>query len=160
MPLQLAGPGVRLHRREHVHARVRALVVVDAHCRGHGQPGRSEVRVHRLQELLLEYAVHPLGQRILQRVAALRHGDGDVPPLQQPDIPLAAVLDTPIGMMDQITLQGAVCERHFQSPHASPGGKVLAEKESDDLAAVGIGNKAQVGKALLQVQVGNPAASP
>ena len=77
-------------------------------------------------ELLLQYAIDSLGNRVLIRIAIGCHADAYMMIAQEADVFFAAVLIPPVRMMDQRGLGGSILQCHLERFQASFRAQILA----------------------------------
>ena len=91
--------------------------------------------------LLLQDAVHPLGQGILVAMHGLGHADRQSARLQPLDIFVATILAAPIRMVEGLLARRQFRQRLVQRPQATLRLQVVADVRSDDLARVRVGDQ-------------------
>ena len=112
---------------------------------------------HLVQPFRFQDSVCAFCNRILKRVATLRHADPDVVFLEIVHVFVAAVLAAPVAMVYQgVSLPG----RHGGDSHAERFQRVSglqrrAKRPAHDLVRVGVGQERQVAYALVRLHVGD-----
>ena len=142
----------------HSYAHVRPAVVVEVHD-GADELAcfpRSTGPFHAVEPLLLDDAVHALGQGIVRGTVVLRHADADAQGAEAPDVLVAAVLHAAVGVVDEglpVGIGPRLGDGLFQGRQRVAGLKGFRERPPDNLTGVGVGNQVQIADSVLRHDV-------
>ena len=153
-------PRHHLVRRPHVKGLVRPCSVVHADGIGYGASGCDEVQLAVVEEPgVLHRVVHPLGKRVVQRVARLRHADPRLDGHEHPHIFLGGVLHAPVRVVYQprdIYAEVSIAsDGHCQGPCRAVRRQRLMEAPPHNVAREGIREQGKVAEALAATNIGD-----
>ena len=138
-------------------APMRPFGVVELYDGGHQSPCFLQVMgtFHPIKPFLLDDAVHALRYGVVRGLVVLRHADGGIDRLQVFYIPVTAVLDTAVGMMDQPLKPQVrdILDPHVQGRHGIGGGEAVREDPSDDLMGEGVSEQVEIGDSHVRIDI-------
>ena len=146
--------------RLHPKRLVRPCGVVHSDGVGYGTFGGGEVQLTVVEEPgVLHRVVHSLRQRVVQRVARLRHADPRLDGHEHPHILLGGVLHAPVGVVyqprDIYAEVGIAPDGHRQGLCRAVRLQCLMETPAHYVACEGIREQGQVAEAVAAIDIGD-----